>query len=260
MATKFSIIASKKDMAGMNIAEQLKKLGQEVKIIEENTIHAENIDKEVDGDFIIFATKHQSKVPNKTLSVHAPGNFKNADYGGQQNKICKASPVFMKLLFNILNDENEKAKTDYKVTLEATHHGPLIDKPCCFIEIGSQEEQWKDEEAGKIIATTIKRAINMMFLKEKVEPIIAIGGPHYCPTFNKVQLNTNFAVGHVAAEYSLPLTEEMLDEFINKTVEPVKKAILDWKGCGKSEQKAETIKVLEEKGIEVLRSDKIDKN
>ena len=39
---------------------------------------------------------------------------------------------------------------EYSVTLEVTHHGPLIEIPCCFIELGSQEKQWNDKEAAKI--------------------------------------------------------------------------------------------------------------
>ena len=31
----------------------------------------------------------------------------------------------------------------YKLTLECTHHGPLIEKPCVFIEIGSTETEWE---------------------------------------------------------------------------------------------------------------------
>jgi len=58
--------------------------------------------------FIILATKHRSEKGTKSLTCHAPGNWKGADFGGVAGKVCKTSAVFLKLLFNILSDEAEK--------------------------------------------------------------------------------------------------------------------------------------------------------
>jgi len=51
---KYLIIASKKDPAGMNIIENLKKLNCQIPIhlVETEIIHTENIDKKFDTDFI----------------------------------------------------------------------------------------------------------------------------------------------------------------------------------------------------------------
>src|SRR2546428_10273485 len=32
----------------------------------------------------------------------------------------------------------------YAVTFEATHHGPVLDAPSFFIEVGSTEKEWRD--------------------------------------------------------------------------------------------------------------------
>ena len=283
------IIISKKDPAGMSIAKQLRKLNIEYELVENESIYAgdEVNEKSKDFDFVIFATKHESAAKEKTLTIHAPGNWKQAKYGGQENKVCKTSAMFLKLLFNILNHETEKQKLkDYKISLEATHHGPLIEKPCCFIEIGSSLNEWQDEKAAEIIATTIKRALehfaqnaslntlskdskvllnsksnnisdNVAKIAKGITSTIAIGGPHYCPNFNKIQLNSKYAISHIIPEYIFPLTKEIIKQAIEKTIEPVKTAIIDWKGCGKSKEREEIINILKELNLEVLRTDKI---
>lgn len=259
----FIIIYSEKDLAGKNIARELEKMNIKLQLIQEDSIYAENIDKEQDikEDFIIFASKHKSEQERKTFSIHAPGNWNKAELGGQDNKICKTSAFFLKHLFITLNSENKKANSDYEVTLEVTHHGPYLEKPCCFIEIGTTEKQWKEEEAGKIIARTINRAIktfNQEKVKEKYKPAIGIGGPHYTPNFNKIQLNSEYAIGHIIPGYTFPITKEKIREAINKTEEKVEYAILDWKGM-KGEERQEAIKLLNQLNLKYLKTSDIKK-
>ncbi len=303
---KFAVVASKQDEAGMTIAGELEKLGEEIIYFEEESIYADeelqnlfhnsnnptrkllsksnrpshppkiakaissftssknsetNFEKCKDFDFVIFATKHESGKKMPALTVHAPGNWGKADYGGVAGKVCKTSAMFLKLLFNILNDEAKKQKLGgYETTMECTHHGPLIKIPCCFIEIGSSADEWGDEKAGKVIAMTIKRAINnIVVLDSDYESVIGIGGPHYCPNFNKIQLNSEYAVGHVIPQYCLPLTSDMIREAVGGTFEEVKKAVVDWKGCGCSAEREKVIDLLKQEGLEVLRSDKVEK-
>ena len=276
MKTKFAIVISEQDKAGMNIAKHLDELGVDYVLIKKNTISSE---KELGGssavaesDFVIFATKHRSEKEMKSLTVHAPGNFGGgADFGGVGGRVCKTSGVFLKYLFSVLSDEALKqgivGDGKYEVSLECTHHGPLIDKPCCFIEIGGSEKEWVDGSAGEVIANVIKRAINNLFISfgeenKEWEAVIGVGGPHYCPNFNKIQLNTNYAISHIIPQYNFPISEEIIKEAINKTIDPlgVKKAIIDWKGCGKSAERGEVIKILEKCGLEVIRTDKVDKD
>ena len=91
---RFAIAYSKKDIAGINIIQQFKELAfaPEIPIIElkKESIYSEDIDKlpELRNiDFLIFATKHRSVKGEKSLSIHAPGNWRNADYGGKPGKI-----------------------------------------------------------------------------------------------------------------------------------------------------------------------------
>jgi D-aminoacyl-tRNA deacylase len=256
---KFAVLYSKKDLAGVNIAQELKDhYLPQTPIIEmkKESIFNEDIDKDIrlkDMDFLIFATKHQSKEKIPSLSLHAPGNWRNADFGGKSGKICPTSSLALKFLFQKLNENSQ----DKNVTLECTHHGPLIDKPCCFIEIGSDEAAWKDKELGKIIAKTIADFQN--FKKTKYKTAIGIGGPHYCPNFNKIQKNSDIAISHIIPEYVLPLTRPMLEEAIAKTKEDIDLILVDWKGCGKSEEREKVIEIIEKIGIGWERTSKIEK-
>jgi len=267
----FIVLYSKKDIAGINIAEEMKKhYIPQIPLIElqKDSIFSEDIDKDErlkNFDFIVFATKHKSEKGGKTLSIHAPGNWRNADFGGKAGKICPTNALVIKYLFQRLKDNAEKEKSDYPVTLECTHHGPLIETPCCFIELGSGEEQWNDKKAAAIIAKTIGDLQNFESWKDKnkkqMKIAVGIGGPHYCPNFNKIQLSetSNIAISHIIPGYSLPPNESMLKEAIEKTKEHVNFFILDWKGCGKSEERQKVVELLNKFGIEYIRTEKVEK-
>ena len=262
---RFAILYSKKDIAGINIINQLKKLAfaPDMPIIEleKESIYSENIDKlpELKNiDFIIFATKHYSEKQNPSLSIHAPGNWRNADFGGKPGKACNTSSFILKYLFQQLNKIAEQEKLlDYNITLECTHHGPLINKPCCFIELGSSKEQWQEQEPAKVLAKTI---LSLQEYKPNPAwiPTIGIGGPHYCPNFNKIQLNSNYAISHVIPGYCLPLSKSLLSEAEEKTTEQIKQVIIDWKSFN-SEQRQEIINMIEKSGLKAIRTSEIDK-
>jgi D-aminoacyl-tRNA deacylase len=264
----YAVLYSKKDEAGINIAEHLKHFFlPHVPIIElkKESIYNENIDQDEDfpelknADFIIFATKHQSKEGTPSLSLHAPGNWRNADFGGKPGKVCSTSSLVLKYLFQKLNENAKLENYQHKITLECTHHGPLISKPCCFIELGSSLEGWKDKKGASIVAKTIADFQNFEPNKN-LKTTIGIGGPHYCPNFNKIQLNSNeCAISHIIPEYSLPLTESMLKEALEKTKEHTNLILLDWKGCGNSESRQTIIKIIESLGLEHERTERVEK-
>ncbi len=263
MYKKYLIVASKKDRAGVNITTQLSQLGKyDFYLVDEEIIYTRNLDLEKINqyDFIIFASKHQSQKKEKTLSIHAPGNWRSADYGGEPRKVCPTSALFMKRAFEILNKNAQKYNLkEYKVTLEATHHGPLIEKPCMFIEIGATENEWGNRKAGFIIANTIKDIITRFEPSPYNEVAIGIGGPHYCPNFNKIQLNSNFAVSHVIASYALPASEEMIKEAVDKTEEDVDFVLLDWKGLTNAEERQRIIAILDKLYLNYKKTSEIEK-
>ena len=249
MFKKYLILASKKDKAGMNIANQLSQFKDnpvlsswagkpsfDIYLVEEEAIYTENLNMQKinEYDFIIFASRHKSEKQEKSLSVHSPGNFRKADYGGMPGKVCPSSALFNKFIFQKLNEQATKFELkDFKITLEVTHHGPLINR-----------------RLGFIIAKTIQETVEEFQENKYKEIAVGIGGPHYCPSFNNIQLKSNVAIAHVIAEYNSPINAEMIQESIKKTLEDVDFVLLDWKGLGKSEQRQEVVKILEDNYIQ----------
>ncbi len=254
---KTAIIASKKDPAGMNIAsflekENLDKYNSKLYFVEKESIYNENIDKEIEADLFIFATKHRSVKGVDSLSCHAPGNWSKAEAGGINKKLCIAPAVLLKRAFLELNKLGKDLH--HEVTLEVTHHGPYLEKPSMFIEIGSDEKNWQNKKAGKIISDVIIKLLKNNNKDYKVA--FGIGGPHYCNTFNKVLLRTDIAIGHICPKYQLEnLDKEMISQAIEKTKEKVDFVLLDWKGLGKEKQRI--VDLLKELDLEFERTDSL---
>jgi D-aminoacyl-tRNA deacylase len=275
MFKKYLIISSKLDKAGTNITTSLSQFRQnplmasmkknssfDFYLIDTEIVNDLGIDKEKINkyDFIIFASKHKSSKGGKTLSIHAPGNWDNAEFGGMPQKVCRSSALFQKQLFEKLNFVAKEYKLkDYNITLECTHHGPLIEKPCVFIEIGSTDMEWNDRRAAFVIAKTISETIEIFKENPYNEVAIGIGGPHYCPNFNKIQLNSNIALSHIIPKYSLPLKKEMILQAIEKTKEEVDFVILDYKGLGNSEQRKQVLEILEDNYLQWKKTGDIKK-
>ena len=265
---RFAIAYSKKDPAGINIVEEFKRLGfaPQIPIIELKKLPIYCNDLDVKSypelksvDFVVFASTHKSEAGNPSLSLHAPGNWRNADLGGFPGKVCKTSAFVLKYLFQNLKKISEQEKLeDYEITLEVTHHGPLINLPCCFIELGSSERQWGEKSPAKVLAKTLLTLQDYKPGKDWI-PSVGLGGPHYAPTFNKIQLNSNYAVSHIIPQYVLPLTNTMIEEAEKKTSEQINEVLIDWKGCGRSEQRGEAVKILEFLGLSYKRTKDVEK-
>jgi D-aminoacyl-tRNA deacylase len=276
---KIAIITSKKDQAGMNIKNSLiflfdfkkskilfdqekiftlKKNNIKINIytLSSETIFTKDLDKKIKEDMFIFATKHESSSKIPTLSLHTPGNFSIAKYGGKDRSLCISCPNLMKIAFKNLNRLGKNLK--FQVTLECTHHGPFINNPCMFIEIGSNIKAWKDKAAGDIIAKTIINSIIKLKNSDFI-PAIGIGGNHYCPQFNKIMLNTNISLGHICPKYELQnLDRNLLLQMLKRTNIKTKKILIDWKGLGKYKQ--DIMNLLKNLNLPYMKTKEILKN
>ncbi len=263
MFKKYLIVASKQDKAGINITTNLSQFGEfNFHLVDGEITNTENLSLERINqfDFIVFASRHKSETPMKTLSIHAPGNFKEVWGGGQVGKLCPSSALFNKHLFETLKKyQKEFDLSHYDVTMEVTHHGPLINKPCVFLEIGGSEEEWRDKRAAFCVAKALSEAIETFKENPYREIAVGIGGPHYCPGFNKLQLDSNVAVAHIIPKYVSPITEEMIKEAIAKTTEEVDFVVLDWKGLGTSEERQKVLDILTNNYIQYKKIQEIKK-
>ncbi|OKY77581.1 MAG: D-aminoacyl-tRNA deacylase involved in ethanol tolerance GEK1 [Candidatus Methanohalarchaeum thermophilum] len=229
---KILIIISKQDPASLNIRDRLvemcdwreresEELGSflsfknfRLKSIDE--LHVENNDldsrfKDFGASYFVFPTRHSSESGKRILSLHSTGNpSEEAELGGESCSFSMSAPRLMKDA--IVKLRNFGRELDYDVTLEATHHGPTdIDTPSFFIEIGSEEEEWKDKEAGRVIANTI------LSLKPR-NPIVGVslGGGHYVPRQTRLSLETNVVFGHIIPDYSFSEPDSIV-KAIDKT-------------------------------------------
>lgn len=271
-----AIITSSKDPAGVNIRNNLIELfdfeksnekydGNDIyenkqvknKIVKlyltgDDLIFAENIGKEINADAFIFASKHRSRENTPSFAVHPIGNWANADFGGEEKKLCPSSAVLLKNLFVELNQNAKDAS--YELTMEATHHGPHVEKPAVFAEIGSTGKEWNNKSNGEIIAKTIINSIKNQNKNYKIA--VGIGGPHYCSNFNKIALRTDIAFSHICPKHNLDkLNEEMIKQSIEKTFEKVDFILLDWKGLGAEKQRI--VDLLKNLNLEFKRTDQI---
>jgi D-aminoacyl-tRNA deacylase len=270
-----AIIVSTKDPAGMNVKEMLleifpfKETGQtfegatvhrldEVSLYTttKETIDCNHLDRQIDAELFVFATKHRAASGTHSLSVHVPGNWGKAELGGFERRLCIVPASMIRIAF--LELQKRAVGLHYEITLEATHHGPSIDKPCFFIEIGSDETQWQNREAARIIAETIIAALKRR--EETFPTVMVIGGGHYNHTANKILLRSGYAVGHICAKHCLKdLDREMIQQAIERTVERVEMVILDWKGLGDQKENirmlSENSKIPFERSKEILHYD-----
>lgn len=275
---KIAIIVSTKDPAGMNIKENLLGLGfketeekerfdshpvyshlcAKLYTTDTDSINCGDIDKRIDADIFIFATRHKSAAGIKSLSVHSPGNWAKAEHGGRDRQLCVAPASYLKFALLKLDKVNEEKKLGVETIQECTHHGPYIEKPCMFIEIGSDESAWQDRKAGEAIAETILYIIESE-QKGKIpecKAILGIGGLHHTPEISKVVRRTEYAAGHVCPRYMLEhLDEGMIRQAIGKTMEKVELVVLDWKGLKESKEKV--VRILDKLGLEYRQSTKM---
>lgn len=102
------------------------------------------------------------------------------------------------------------------MTLEATHHGPEINSPTMFVEIGSTEEHWKRQDAAQVVASLIWEGLglgggvkvgdwNRNDGNNKV--LLGIGGGHYAPRHMDIVRNDGVWVGHLLSGYALPMED-----------------------------------------------------
>lgn len=105
---------------------------------------------------ILFLSRHAAASGTLSLTVHPigiPGVLEGTENaiksGGIPGKCSPPSPHIAALYRLILAETKEQGIDNmFQVTLEATHHGPYVSIPACFVEIGSSEAEWDNKEAG----------------------------------------------------------------------------------------------------------------
>ncbi|XP_023765869.1 D-aminoacyl-tRNA deacylase isoform X3 [Lactuca sativa] len=147
-------------------------------------------------DEIIFLSKHTAVTNRPALTIHPIGvpHLKEGDVppqGGKPGWAAIPSPrmtPWLILLKKLAQSHN--LVPEFEITLEATHHGPITNKPTMFVEIGSTIECWNRKDAAQVIAQLVWEGLgigsgeaignwNSACGNKKV--LLGIGGGHYVP-------------------------------------------------------------------------------
>jgi D-aminoacyl-tRNA deacylase len=261
------IVASTCDTASMNIRQQLlthyhfEESGEtfhthpvyvsatgddEVRLItiDEEPIYSQAITTYLTPQRVLYLSRHSSRSGTPTLSVHTPGNLDRAEKGGLSRKVSIApANALRKALLTMAKQKDERGLS-YKVSYEGTHHGPSLDVPTMFVELGSSPTEWKDEEAAEAVADAAMAATSDHFSPSQA--VVGIGGPHYNKKFTQIALDQPMAFGHIVPKYAVSqLTAKMVQHCVERTEERVEEILLDWKGI-KGQHKARLVEALEQ--------------
>jgi D-aminoacyl-tRNA deacylase len=151
----------------------------------------------------------------------------------------------MKHALETMTQFKKEKQLDYEVSYECTHHGPSLDAPTMFAELGSSPKQWNDLGAAEVVAHAAMKTVSNSG-KSDSRAVLGIGGPHYNAKFTRIALEDELAFGHMIPKYAIPYVDaEILKQCIDKTSEKVELVVLDWKGI-KGEYKSKLINMLKE--------------
>ncbi|WP_138004561.1 D-aminoacyl-tRNA deacylase [Halalkalirubrum salinum] len=153
---------------------------------------------------IIFVSRHAGNT-GKLLTAHVTGNFGAAEYGGTDGGLTRAAPNTQKAIVDAFD---RFAPEDYDLGIECTHHGPSeLSVPSLFAEVGSDEPQWRDPDAAEAVARAVlavgRTPADRFDDTATPRHVVGFGGGHYAPRFTRIVTDTDWAVGHIGADWQL---------------------------------------------------------
>jgi D-aminoacyl-tRNA deacylase len=266
------LMASNKDIASQNIKQQILEnypFTQVPEMYQQSILHTLDIGGEIvtlatlnhesvtaqclEEDFpnaklIVFISRHSSQSGKPTLTVHTPGNIGIAKSGGLSKQVSICPALVMQTALKMLLHYKEALKINYDVSYECTHHGPSLKIPAMFVELGSSLYQWRDITAAQAVAHAAIYAISNVTVSSA--PVaLGIGGTHYNQKFTQMALMGEAIFGHIIPKYAISYVDtEILSMCIERTLEKVTVAVLDWKGI-RSVDKPRLIEALDSVGL-----------
>ncbi|WP_435078065.1 D-aminoacyl-tRNA deacylase [Halococcus sp. AFM35] len=238
MARSLAILVSRADPASVAIGEQLRECiefehttddarpdgaGQKVyrapgvEMREFDGLHLDLTDVAAaftDPRMAVFASKHAGDT-GPLLTAHHTGNFGPAEAGGRDGEFAAAAPNAHS---EVLDSLAAYAPADYEVGMECTHHGPTdVGVPSMFVELGSAESEWNDPAGARAVARAILDLRDTSPRRER--QLVGFGGGHYVPRFERIVRETDWAVGHIGADWALDAMGSVNDDVIRRAFE-----------------------------------------
>jgi D-aminoacyl-tRNA deacylase len=268
------LVSSNKDPASLNIADQILQRFPFQKTLEEfqnNPVYTACLNQRFvtfirlneasvdaqrlpesfpNAELIVFISRHSSQSGAPTLTVHPPGNFADADLGGLPRTVSISPATAMSdALKNLGFFQQKFGLLDYEVSFEGTHHGPSLNVPTMFAELGSSMSQWTDSRAACAVACATISAIETFESKPVRKAVIGIGGTHYNKKFTQMALRGEVVFGHMIPKYAVANVDaSMIKHCVERSLEKISEVLLDWRGI-KSEDKPDLVAALDMSGV-----------
>jgi D-aminoacyl-tRNA deacylase len=183
---------------------------------------------------VIFPSRHSAASGNASLTLHPIGTMQIPpneipDYGGRAGDCPPPNPriaAWWRELNRVASELDE-----FDLSLETTHHGPWIETPSLFIEIGSTSETWGHKEAAKLLAGIIHRglglddSVGLGVWNGQGRVVVTLGGGHYAPRGNLLASHEGIWIGHMLATYALPFSKNEVGEVSGMWENSIRKAI-----------------------------------
>lgn len=166
-------------------------------------------------DAVVFLSRHKADSGRSALTVHPVGNPGEAKYGGQPGRFSPCAPALQTMLLRALVHQT-RAGYPSEATFEATHHGPLLPWPMCYLELGSGPAQWNDPKGATAVAAALVQVMDTGPPSE-APTLIGVGGGHYAPRCVEAALNKSVHIGHMLAGHALSSTTD-LDALVGEAV------------------------------------------
>jgi D-aminoacyl-tRNA deacylase len=223
-----------------------------LKFVETDGIYTDSLGIEFRPDAAIFVSRHRSESNEPALTTHWTGNpTERADFGGKPRTLSPTDPPRLRAALLALDEGCGARKLGYATTLEATHHGPTdLGVPTLFVELGSTEKEWNDQEAAVVAADAAWRAA-----KNPITGILAVGfgGGHYCNKQGNAVRNDGYAFSHVFSKYFFEdYDAEIVRMAYRLTRGECRTAVIDWKGI-RGRDRAKLLETLSEMQVEIVR-------
>ncbi len=172
---------------------------------------------------VIFPSRHAAASGKPSLTLHPIGVphlpvTEKPPFGGKAGFAPPPSTrlsSWWKMLQQYVS--GTELENNFELTLEVTHHGPYLEVPALFIEIGSTEKDWPDESAAELLAQIITDGLSLTgndtigLWDSKINAgelvLITLGGGHYAPRANKLASLEGVWLGHMLATYALPFVK-----------------------------------------------------
>ncbi|RAH15346.1 MAG: hypothetical protein CMB56_003190 [Methanobacteriota archaeon] len=167
---------------------------------------------------VIFPSRHVASSGTPSLTIHPIGTFQYSGpnkppFGGRPGD----GPPPSLRMSSWMTDLKKKVeingiKEEFSVSFETTHHGPWLNSPSLFIEIGSTEDKWGNSEAASVLADVIIDGLNLnnnspvpSIAPKKV--VFCLGGGHYAPQPMRL-CDLGLTIGHMLANYALKIERD----------------------------------------------------